>query len=261
MVFTDCASAVPIQAPLRHLPAALQVPDAPILSRPVAPPPPARGSHPATPDRHKVEATTTPPASPGLSSAAGPRSAEEETTQKENEESATVSAPAGPARSLPFTTVHGGFDDVPTTSGASTAPAERPPGSAAMSPISAAGTSESAGQLPVVLAGGLQEGRRAYCLGDFDMLCVVGQGAFGKVFQVRKKDDGKIFALKVMRKDHILEKDHAEYITTEKAILTRVTHPYIVTLKVACFRGCAPAPACRSVPRSAGRCLQIAHGP
>lgn len=50
--------------------------------------------------------------------------------------------------------------------------------------------------------------------------------------QVRRKDDGKVFAMKVMRKDHIIERDHAEYIRTEKAIMTRVVHPYIVTLKV-----------------------------
>lgn len=32
---------------------------------------------------------------------------------------------------------------------------------------------------------------------DFELLKVVGQGAFGKVFQVRKRDTGEIFAMKV----------------------------------------------------------------
>ena len=35
---------------------------------------------------------------------------------------------------------------------------------------------------------------------DFEVLKVVGQGAFGKVFQVRKRDGGRIYAMKVMRK-------------------------------------------------------------
>jgi hypothetical protein len=32
---------------------------------------------------------------------------------------------------------------------------------------------------------------------DFEMLRVVGQGAFGRVFQVRKRQTGEIFAMKV----------------------------------------------------------------
>jgi len=90
----------------------------------------------------------------------------------------------------------------------------------------------SAGEVDATQASSSVTALRAkYCLDDFDILCVLGQGAFGKVFQVRRKDDGKVFAMKVMRKDHIIERDHAEYIRTEKAIMTRVVHPYIVTLK------------------------------
>jgi hypothetical protein len=35
---------------------------------------------------------------------------------------------------------------------------------------------------------------------DFDLLQVIGKGSFGKVFQVRKKDTKKIYALKVLQK-------------------------------------------------------------
>ena len=66
---------------------------------------------------------------------------------------------------------------------------------------------------------------------DFDILKVVGQGAFGKVFQVRKKDTSEIFAMKVMRKDKIMEKNHAEYMKAERDILTKIDHPFIVQLK------------------------------
>lgn len=66
--------------------------------------------------------------------------------------------------------------------------------------------------------------------GDFEFLCVVGQGSFGKVFQVKKKDTGKIYAMKVMRKDRILEKDHARYVLSEKNALTAIDHPYIVRI-------------------------------
>ena len=66
---------------------------------------------------------------------------------------------------------------------------------------------------------------------DFDILKLVGQGAFGKVFQVSKKDSGAIYAMKVMKKDRIIEKDQAEYTRAERDILTAVTHPFVVSMR------------------------------
>ncbi|XP_066395524.1 serine/threonine-protein kinase AtPK2/AtPK19-like [Miscanthus floridulus] len=68
-------------------------------------------------------------------------------------------------------------------------------------------------------------------LDDFEILKLVGQGAFGKVFQVRKKNTSEIYAMKVMRKDKILEKNHSEYMKAEREILTKVDHPFIVQLR------------------------------
>lgn len=73
---------------------------------------------------------------------------------------------------------------------------------------------------------------------DFEMLRVVGKGAFGKVFQVRKKssddDDGDgdgLFAMKVMRKDTVIKKNHVDYMKAERDILTKIVHPFIVQLR------------------------------
>nr|GMD50108.1 serine/threonine-protein kinase AtPK2/AtPK19-like [Ipomoea batatas]GME12708.1 serine/threonine-protein kinase AtPK2/AtPK19-like [Ipomoea batatas] len=68
-------------------------------------------------------------------------------------------------------------------------------------------------------------------LGEFEVLKVVGEGAFGRVFQVQKIDTSEIFAMKVMRKDKILKKNHAEYMIAERAILTKIDHPFIVQLR------------------------------
>lgn len=68
-------------------------------------------------------------------------------------------------------------------------------------------------------------------LEDFEFLKVVGQGAFGKVYQVRKIGSSEIFAMKVMRKDKIIKKNHAEYMKTERDILTKIDHPFIVKLR------------------------------
>ena len=40
---------------------------------------------------------------------------------------------------------------------------------------------------------------------DFSILKVLGQGAFGKVYLVKKKDTGKLFAMKTMRKHKIVD--------------------------------------------------------
>ncbi|XP_019184433.1 PREDICTED: serine/threonine-protein kinase AtPK2/AtPK19-like [Ipomoea nil] len=68
-------------------------------------------------------------------------------------------------------------------------------------------------------------------LEDFEVLKVVGQGAFGKVYQVQKIDTSEIFAMKVMRKDKVLDKSQTEYMISERNILTKIDHPFIVQLK------------------------------
>ena len=51
------------------------------------------------------------------------------------------------------------------------------------------------------------------------------------MFQVRKKDTRAVYAMKVMRKERILAKDHGDYVKAERDVLTAVFHPYIVTLR------------------------------
>lgn len=68
-------------------------------------------------------------------------------------------------------------------------------------------------------------------LQDFEIMRIVGQGAFGKVFQVRHKKSNAVYALKVMRKDRILQGNHTDYVKSERDLLTAVSHPYIVTLR------------------------------
>lgn len=76
----------------------------------------------------------------------------------------------------------------------------------------------------------VQSEPRKLAPGDFTILSLVGQGAFGKVFQVQSKHDGRILAMKVMRKAHVVERNQSEYMRSERDVLTRVEHPYIVLL-------------------------------
>jgi RAC serine/threonine-protein kinase len=65
---------------------------------------------------------------------------------------------------------------------------------------------------------------------DFDLLHVIGKGSFGKVLQVRKKDTGRIYAMKVLNKKNILENNELEHTRTEKNILQKLVHPFLVNL-------------------------------
>eukprot|EP00250_Pteridium_aquilinum_P017834 c23796_g1_i1 orf=218-1660(-) len=66
---------------------------------------------------------------------------------------------------------------------------------------------------------------------DFTLLRVVGQGAFGKVFQVQHIHTKEIFAMKVMKKEEIMERNQGDYMKAERDILTKVVHPFIVQLR------------------------------
>lgn len=39
---------------------------------------------------------------------------------------------------------------------------------------------------------------------DFEVIELIGEGSFGRVFKVKKKDNENIFALKVMRKQYLI---------------------------------------------------------
>ncbi len=68
---------------------------------------------------------------------------------------------------------------------------------------------------------------------DFELLKVIGKGSFGKVMQVRKKDTGRIYAMKIIKKAHIVEREEVSHTLAEKTVLTKLNHPFIVPLKYA----------------------------
>ncbi|KUF93265.1 Myotubularin protein [Phytophthora nicotianae] len=100
---------------------------------------------------------------------------------------------------------------------------------------------------------------------DFDLLRVVGRGAFGKVMLVRRKvpqqqkgarllsprtmmamgmtpqqiagatggESGKVYAMKVIKKAAVFAKNQVEHTKTERRILQGVDHPFMVKLRYA----------------------------
>ena len=66
---------------------------------------------------------------------------------------------------------------------------------------------------------------------DFELLKVIGMGAFGKVLQVRNKASGKVLAMKVISKRLLKKKgNYVDSIRTERDIMTKIRHPFVVTM-------------------------------
>lgn len=68
---------------------------------------------------------------------------------------------------------------------------------------------------------------------DFELLKVVGKGSFGKVMQVRKKDTGKIFAMKVLKKAQLVARKQVAHTKTERRVLEDINHPFVCHLQYA----------------------------
>ena len=76
-------------------------------------------------------------------------------------------------------------------------------------------------------------------LADFELLKVIGRGTYGKVMQVRRKDNGEIFAMKVLKKESIFARNDPkdlQHTIAERNVLALVNtaeHPFILGLKFA----------------------------
>ena len=70
---------------------------------------------------------------------------------------------------------------------------------------------------------------------DFQMLSVIGKGAYGKVLLVKKRvaPDGELYAMKVLKKSEILRRNQVEHTKTERNILGTVRHPFVVKMDYA----------------------------
>lgn len=90
---------------------------------------------------------------------------------------------------------------------------------------------EACGTLHVQIAYNKPEKNKKIGVDDFDLLTVIGKGSFGKVMQVRKKDTNRIYAMKIIRKAHIVERDEIEHTVAERNVLAKIKHPFIVNLK------------------------------
>ena len=67
-------------------------------------------------------------------------------------------------------------------------------------------------------------------LDQFEILRLIGRGAFGKVFLTEFLKNGKLYAMKCIRKELIVEHDQMQNLTMERDILKAADHPFLINL-------------------------------
>ena len=66
---------------------------------------------------------------------------------------------------------------------------------------------------------------------DFNFLMVIGRGTFGKVFLAEMKQTKKLYAIKSIRKDVLIQYDQVDNTILEKDIMFECDHPFLVGME------------------------------
>ncbi|XVF48958.1 hypothetical protein PTKIN_Ptkin03bG0229800 [Pterospermum kingtungense] len=72
--------------------------------------------------------------------------------------------------------------------------------------------------------------RHKISVDDFDLLTIIGRGAFGEVIVCREKKSGDIFAMKKLKKSEMLSRGQVEHVRAERNLLAEVASHFIVKL-------------------------------
>jgi serine/threonine protein kinase len=68
---------------------------------------------------------------------------------------------------------------------------------------------------------------------EFDLLKVIGRGSFGKVMLVKGRTTNELYAMKILKKEAILQRNQVEHTRAEREILASIDHPFLVKLHYA----------------------------
>ncbi|KAF9577492.1 serine/threonine protein kinase, AGC, partial [Lunasporangiospora selenospora] len=100
---------------------------------------------------------------------------------------------------------------------------------------------------------------------SFVKIRLLGKGDVGKVYLVRQKDTGRLFAMKVLSKKVMITRNKIKRALAEQEILATSNHPFIVTLYHSfqseeylylCMEYCMGGEFFRALQSRPGKCLQ-----
>uniref|UniRef100_A0A5K3FAE6 non-specific serine/threonine protein kinase n=1 Tax=Mesocestoides corti TaxID=53468 RepID=A0A5K3FAE6_MESCO len=72
---------------------------------------------------------------------------------------------------------------------------------------------------------------KRYSTEDFELLKVLGKGTFGKVVLCKEKESGCFYAMKILKKTVLIEKEEVGHTQTEHRVLQLNHHPFMTQLK------------------------------
>lgn len=57
---------------------------------------------------------------------------------------------------------------------------------------------------------------------------MLGKGTFGKVILCREKSSAKLYAIKILKKEVIIQKDEVKHTMAENRVLQKTDHPFLI---------------------------------
>lgn len=61
----------------------------------------------------------------------------------------------------------------------------------------------------------------------FEFIKVLGKGTFGKVILCRENSTARLYAIKILKKEVIIQKDEVAHTQTENRVLRSTNHPFL----------------------------------